>query len=109
MPLTKDQAVSPAGGLTYDRTVSRSWVNRRSVSEVFLTDFRPVDDTTFVCAPQLPLQHAYFSDHLTRPETYDLLLLLECSRQAPTYGGDPPYKKPGNTRNLLVRVHPQVS
>lgn len=90
-----------ADTLSFDRTVNRLWVNRNAVSEVFITDFRPVDETSFVCAAQLPVYHAYYSDHLIRPARYDLLLLLECCRQAATYGGYLHYNNPKDSVNLV--------
>ncbi|PRX92573.1 AfsA-related hotdog domain-containing protein [Allonocardiopsis opalescens] len=79
-----DQAVAE---LDYDRTVSRSTVHRWSLSEVFLTDLRGVDETRFVAAAQLPPSHAYYGDHIYQAdrEHYDVLLVLESCRQAVTH------------------------
>lgn len=87
--------------VSFERSVNRLQVNRLAIAEVFLTDFHPIDETTLVCGAQLPLYHAYYSDHLSRPETYDLLLLLECCRQASTYGGRVHYGQPADSTNLI--------
>lgn len=86
MTLQNDRtAAVQSATLTYDRTVDRAMVNRESVAEVFITDYQGVAEDSFVCGAQLPQYHGYFSDHLIQPESYDLLLLLECCRQAGTY------------------------
>jgi 2-oxo-3-(phosphooxy)propyl 3-oxoalkanoate synthase len=71
--------------LSYTRTLNREALHRQAVSEVFLTDYRPLDGDNFACGAQTPLSHAYYSDQLARPESYDPLLLLECCRQASIY------------------------
>jgi 2-oxo-3-(phosphooxy)propyl 3-oxoalkanoate synthase len=71
--------------LSYDHTLSRKALHRRAISEVFLTDYRPLDNDDFLCGAQTPINHAYFGDQLARPETYDPLLLLECCRQSAIY------------------------
>jgi hypothetical protein len=71
--------------LLFDRTVSRSCLNRSAISEVFLTDLHVLDESRSVGAAQLPKYHAYYTDHTVRPEAYDLLLLLEVSRQVAIY------------------------
>jgi hypothetical protein len=72
--------------LGFTSTLDRTLVHRRAVSEVFLTDLRPQTDSDAVVAAQLPLNHAYFSDHTQRPALYDVLLLLEAGRQAAIAG-----------------------
>lgn len=72
---------------TFTRTIDRHLVHRAAVSEVFVTDLLPTGPGTFQAGAQLPLSHAYFSDHLHRPERYDFLLLLEAARQACTAAG----------------------
>jgi hypothetical protein len=85
---------------TYSRTLERSSVHRRSVSEVFLTDFAAVGERVWMVGAQLPSNHGYFTDHTGTPETSDLLLLLECCRQASTYCL--PYSGcPENTANIV--------
>ncbi|MEV2274693.1 AfsA-related hotdog domain-containing protein [Nocardiopsis sp. NPDC049922] len=72
--------------LCFTSTLDRTLVHRRAVSEVFLTDLRPQADTDAVAAAQLPLNHAYFSDHTQRPALFDVLLVLEAGRQAAIAG-----------------------
>ncbi|MEU6106020.1 AfsA-related hotdog domain-containing protein [Streptomyces flaveolus] len=73
-----------AAGLSYDRTVSRDLVHRWSLSEVFLTDHRDIDGTSFHAAAQLPLSHSYYCDHLGPVALHDPLLVLEACRQSVT-------------------------
>ncbi|NYI04899.1 ScbA/BarX family gamma-butyrolactone biosynthesis protein [Allostreptomyces psammosilenae] len=70
--------------LSFERTVKRSLVHRRAVNEVFVTDLRDVDSSTFLVGAQLPMSHAYFLDHASGPPRYTLPLLTECCRQAAT-------------------------
>lgn len=72
--------------LAYGRTVDRSLVHRAAVSEVFVTDIRPLSATRVRTAVQLPLTHGYYSDHVQQPALYDALLLLESGRQAAIAG-----------------------
>ncbi|MEV5612348.1 AfsA-related hotdog domain-containing protein [Streptomyces sp. NPDC052225] len=72
--------------LSYGRTVDRSLVHRAAVSEVFVTDIRPLAEKRVRTAVQLPLTHGYYSDHAQRPAVYDPLLLLESGRQAAMAG-----------------------
>ncbi|MFG1806488.1 AfsA-related hotdog domain-containing protein [Streptomyces sp. NPDC049040] len=72
--------------LDYGRTVDRSLVHRDAVSEVFVTDVRPVADRLVSAAVQLPLNHGYYNDHVQRPAAHDALLLLEAGRQAAIAG-----------------------
>lgn len=73
-------------GLRYSRTVDRSLVHREALSEVFLTDARRVDGSSYLAGAQLPPSHAYYTDHALRLPVPDPLLLLEACRQAETYG-----------------------
>lgn len=77
---------SEPGDLTYGRTVDRSLVHRAAVSEVFVTDIRPLTPMRIRTAVQLPLTHGYYSDHVQQPALYDALLLLESGRQAAIAG-----------------------
>lgn len=78
---------SRAGTLNFTRTVDRSLIHRWALSEVFLTDARSVDESEYLAAAQLPPWHAYYSERFSRLGAPDPLLLLECARQAETYGG----------------------
>ncbi|MEE2049997.1 AfsA-related hotdog domain-containing protein [Nocardiopsis umidischolae] len=72
--------------LGFRATLDRTLVHRSAVSEVFVTDLRPVSETDVVAAAQLPLNHGYFSDHGRDPAVFDVLLLLEAGRQAAIAG-----------------------
>ncbi|WP_052684711.1 AfsA-related hotdog domain-containing protein [Lentzea aerocolonigenes] len=69
------------------RTVDRTLLHRTHLSEVFLTDAVGVDADRYLTAAHLPPSHPYYTDHLLAPGVPDPLLLLECTRQAETYGG----------------------
>lgn len=73
--------------LSYQSTVPRSLVHRSAVSEVFVTDLVPLAEQRFLAAAQLPLTHAYYSDHLQPLPCFDPLLILEAGRQAGIAGG----------------------
>lgn len=84
-----ESSVGPAdqlARLTFLRTVDRTLVHRRALSEVFLTDSIGVDDAAYVAGAQLPASHAYYGDHIGH-RAVDAVLLLECARQAETLGG----------------------
>ncbi|MFI6346707.1 AfsA-related hotdog domain-containing protein [Streptomyces sp. NPDC050560] len=49
--------------LAFERPVERSLVHRRAVTEVYVTDTRPVSGIRFAVAAQLPRSHRYFTDH----------------------------------------------
>ncbi|MET8325668.1 AfsA-related hotdog domain-containing protein [Streptomyces sp. NPDC005181] len=71
--------------LQFVRSVDRRLVHRRALSEVFLTDTAAVGGKSFKAGAQLPSSHAYFTDHVGHT-VIDPILLLECARQAETYG-----------------------
>ncbi|MFC3995919.1 AfsA-related hotdog domain-containing protein [Nocardiopsis sediminis] len=93
---------APMLDVDYDRTVSRAMVHRWSLSEVFLTDSRPVDETRFVAAAQLPLSHAYFGDHPGLPAAHDPLLVLEACRQAVTNAAHVHHDLPASTTFMVT-------
>lgn len=72
--------------LDYGRTIDRALVHREAVSEVFVTDVRPLADRLVSVAVHLPLDHGYYNDHVQRPVAHDALLLLEAGRQAAIAG-----------------------
>ncbi|MDN5854454.1 MAG: hypothetical protein L0I24_01770 [Pseudonocardia sp.] len=72
--------------LTFLRTVDRSLLHREALSEVFLTDSVGLDERRYLGAAQLPSSHAYYTDHVGH-RAVDPMLLLECCRQAETFGG----------------------
>ncbi|MGF7238530.1 MAG: AfsA-related hotdog domain-containing protein [Frankia sp.] len=68
--------------LSYQRTLDRALVHRRSVSEVLLTDAHKVDPDTFAVAAHLPDNHLFYSDLAGRDSgAPDPLLLAEIIRQ----------------------------
>lgn len=92
-PLTAD--------LEFLRTVDRRMLHRSALSEVFLTSAGAVDDHRFIAGAQLPPAHAYYTDHLTDRRFPDPLLLLECCRQAETYGAHAFHRVPADAKFVL--------
>ncbi|SEF85935.1 A-factor biosynthesis hotdog domain-containing protein [Thermomonospora echinospora] len=88
------EVAAPPADFGYTRTVDRTLVHRAAVSEVFVTDIRTVAELDEAglsggrawVAAQLPLSHAYYSDHIQEPALFDPLLLLEACRQAAICG-----------------------
>ncbi|GAA4658889.1 AfsA-related hotdog domain-containing protein [Streptomyces youssoufiensis] len=76
-----------AKALEFTQTVDRSLLHRWALSEVFLTDARRVSESEYLAAAQLPSAHGYYTEGTSRLGVPDPLLLLECCRQAETYGG----------------------
>lgn len=96
-------------GFRFERTLDRNLVNRRAVAEVFLTDFHAVDENEWIVGAQLPHGHAYFSDHVARLQYCDILLILECCRQAGTYGGYIQFGSPLDTINMVSSLALHIS
>jgi hypothetical protein len=95
-------AVAPdLAGLSYHSTVDRRLLHRSALSEVFLTDCRRIDEHRYAAAAQLPPLHAYYTDHLKRTPLVDPILLLECVRQAETYGGHAMMGVPADAKFIL--------
>ncbi|GAB2688240.1 AfsA-related hotdog domain-containing protein [Kitasatospora kifunensis] len=78
---TLDVRTDPTADLSTRRTIDRHLVHRAAIAEVFLTDFRTIDSTTFEAAAQLPPAHSYYGDHTGRPELHDPLAVFESVRQ----------------------------
>jgi plasmid stability protein len=93
--------LTEVAGLDFHRTVDRRLLHRSALSEVFLTDCRRVDEHRYVAAAQLPPLHAYYTDHSHHIPLVDPLLLLECVRQAETYGGHEVVGVPADTKFIL--------
>src|SRR5689334_19245938 len=53
-------AVGEAGQVLFDQTIPRHLVHRAAVSEVFLTDLRVTDETTFQVGAQWPRDHSFY-------------------------------------------------
>jgi hypothetical protein len=88
--------------LNYTDTVDLALVHRRQRNEVFLTDARAADEHSFHAAALLPREHPHYTSLIAadkRPE--DLLLLLECCRQAETYAAHVFYGVRSNHAFLL--------
>jgi hypothetical protein len=93
----------PEGGrLRFDRTVDRRLLHRRALSEVFLTDTAVVGENAYLAGAQLPSSHAYFTDHAGHT-VIDPILLLECARQAETYGAHVHLGVSDDTKFILRR------
>jgi 2-oxo-3-(phosphooxy)propyl 3-oxoalkanoate synthase len=86
--------------LGFVRSVDRRLLHRRALSEVFLTDTSAVDGQRFLAGAQLPSSHAYFTDHVGHT-VVDPVLLLECARQAETYGAHTHLGVDGDTKFVL--------
>ncbi|WP_399927285.1 ScbA/BarX family gamma-butyrolactone biosynthesis protein [Streptomyces kanamyceticus] len=91
----------PRTELHFARTVERHLVHRASVAEVFVTDSLSEGPDRFRAAAQLPLTHGYYQDHLQVPARFDVLLLLEATRQASTHGAHQHLALPLNTTFLV--------
>ncbi|MEU8698986.1 ScbA/BarX family gamma-butyrolactone biosynthesis protein [Streptomyces sp. NPDC048680] len=69
---------SPPSSLTWP--VPRQHVHRAAVAEVFLTGWRPLDDTRFALSAQWPSGHDFFTP--VGGSYYDPMLVAETVRQA---------------------------
>lgn len=87
--------------LEFVRTVDRSLLHRDALSEVFLTDVRQIAPDRYWAAAQLPPWHNYYTDHTSLLPVADPLLLMECCRQAETYGGHSFFGVPTGHRFIL--------
>ncbi|MFD6909770.1 AfsA-related hotdog domain-containing protein [Streptomyces sp. NPDC060077] len=85
MTVSTNAFASGVRELEFVRSVDRRLLHRRALSEVFLTDTAAVDGQRFLAGAELPSSHAYFTDHPGHTAV-DPVLLLECARQAETYG-----------------------
>ncbi|WP_405017218.1 hypothetical protein OHV05_09130 [Kitasatospora sp. NBC_00070] len=90
--------------LDYTRTVDRLLVHRDALGEVFLTDLQQIDEGRYLAGAQLPRSHAYYGDHLLRPESYDPLLVLEACRQAGLAGAHRLYDVSAHSKFILTHL-----
>lgn len=67
--------------LSFEQTVPRSLVHKRSLENVLLTEVRAVADDRFVCAGRIPTAHRFFNDAGRAPHN-DILFYTELGRQA---------------------------
>jgi hypothetical protein len=88
-PAVTTAPASPTGPeepvLSFERTVERTLVHKRSLAEVLLTDHTRLDAHRYATAAHLPTSHGYFGDH-TEAGSLDPLLILEAVRQSATCG-----------------------
>jgi 2-oxo-3-(phosphooxy)propyl 3-oxoalkanoate synthase len=95
-------------GLTFNRTVDRSLVHRRAVSEVFVTDLVEIDSKTRLIGAQLPKSHSFFLDTPRTAPRYDILLLTECARQGCTFLAHALYDVPADWMFLMTQVSTEI-
>jgi 2-oxo-3-(phosphooxy)propyl 3-oxoalkanoate synthase len=67
--------------LSFEQTVPRSLVHKRSIENVLLTEVRGAGDDRFICAGRIPTAHRFFNDAGRRPQK-DILFYTELGRQA---------------------------
>ncbi len=89
--------------LSFDRTVDRRLLHRHALAEVFLTDSNRIDERDYLAAARIPPFHTYYRDLPGSAGHLDPLLLLECARQAETYGGHVYFDVPFDTNFILRR------
>ena len=80
MPPTQ-AAVIDKVEFSFEQTVPRSLVHKRSLDNVLLTEIRAGDDDRFLCAGRLPTAHCFFNDADRTPQK-DILFYTELGRQA---------------------------
>lgn len=90
--------------VTFASTIPREFVHRAALCEVFLTDVAELGDREFLCAAQLPRQHAYFSDTVCEPPLFDALLLMETVRQAAFVGAHKLFSVPTTDKFILPGI-----
>src|SRR5688572_26456506 len=66
---------------SFEQTVPRSLVHKRSLENVLLTEIRTRADNHFVCAGRVPTAHSFFNDGFRTPRR-DILFYTEFGRQA---------------------------
>jgi 2-oxo-3-(phosphooxy)propyl 3-oxoalkanoate synthase len=67
--------------LSFEQTVPRSLVHKRSVENVLLTEVRGCGDERYVCGARIPTAHRFFNDAGKTPQR-DILFYTELGRQA---------------------------
>jgi 3-hydroxymyristoyl/3-hydroxydecanoyl-(acyl carrier protein) dehydratase len=66
---------------SFEQTVPRSLVHKRSLENVLLTEIRTWADDRFLCAGRIPTAHRFFNDPYRAPRK-DILFYTELGRQA---------------------------
>ena len=100
-------AVVPAAELSHDRTVARSLVHVRALSEIFLSDSAQAGEHSFVAAVQLPRTHGTWCDRGGR--YHDPVITLEVARQAVFLDLHHYCEVPTNWKFVLRRVDFRVA
>jgi 2-oxo-3-(phosphooxy)propyl 3-oxoalkanoate synthase len=67
--------------LSFEQTVPRSLVHKRSLENVLLTEVRACGDNRFICAGRVPTAHRFFNDRGRTPR-HDIFFYGELGRQA---------------------------
>jgi 2-oxo-3-(phosphooxy)propyl 3-oxoalkanoate synthase len=67
--------------LSFEQTVPRSLVHKRSLENVLLTEVRAHGDDGYVCAGRIPTAHRFFNDAGKTPQR-DIMFFTELGRQA---------------------------
>src|SRR4051812_9693880 len=67
--------------LSFEQTIPRSLVHKRSLENVLLTEVRSCGGDGFVCAGRIPSAHRFFNDEGRTPQV-DILFYTELGRQA---------------------------
>jgi hypothetical protein len=81
MPPLLHDALIDTVPLSFEQTVPRAWVHKRSLDNVLLTEIRAAGENRFICAGRLPTAHCFFNDAGRTPHN-DILFYTELGRQA---------------------------
>ena len=81
MPPLLHDALVDTPPLSFEQTVPRAWVHKRSLDNVLVTEIRAAAADRFICAGRLPTAHGFFNDAGRTPHN-DILFYTELGRQA---------------------------
>jgi 2-oxo-3-(phosphooxy)propyl 3-oxoalkanoate synthase len=81
MPVMTQDLLSNAFDLSFEQTLTRSSVHKKSLENVFLTEVRAYGDDCYICGARVPRLHRFFNDS-KRPPDLDILFYTEVGRQA---------------------------
>jgi 3-hydroxymyristoyl/3-hydroxydecanoyl-(acyl carrier protein) dehydratase len=81
MPPLLHDALSDTIQLSFEQTVPRSLVHKRSLENVLLTEISACAEDRFLCAGRVPTAHRFFNDRGRTPHA-DILFYTELGRQA---------------------------
>ena len=82
MPPLLHDALIDSVPLSFEQTVPRAWVHKRSLDNVLLTEIRSAAPDRFICAGRIPTAHGFFNDAAGRTPHNDILFYTELGRQA---------------------------